>query len=196
MASRNSSAAGGLEYERVLEGVAGAVRAVLGSGRVPDQIPVLASADPHMFGLAVATVEGEVHGVGEWRRRFSIQSISKVFTLALVIEKDGEALWTQVGREPSGTSFNSLVQLEYEHGIPRNPFINAGALVVTGRLLTLTGDACGAVEGFLRTECACPEIASDQVVVSSEAEHGHRNAALAHFLAGYGNLENPGRSRA
>ena len=191
MASRNSSAVGGLEYERVLGRVAGAVRGVLGSGRVPDQIPVLASADPHMFGLAVATVEGEVYGVGEWRRRFSIQSISKVFTLALVIEKDGKALWTRVGREPSGTSFNSLVQLEYEHGIPRNPFINAGALVVTDRLLTLTGDACGAVERFLRTECACPEIASDQVIASSEAEHGHRNAALAHFLASYGNLENP-----
>jgi glutaminase len=191
MASRNSSAAGGLEYERVLDRVAGAVRAVLGSGRVPDQIPALAGADPHMFGLAVATAGGEVRGVGEWRRRFSIQSISKVFTLALVIEKDGEALWTRVGREPSGTSFNSLVQLEYEHGIPRNPFINAGALVVTDRLLTLTGDAYGAVERFLRTECACPEIASDQEVASSEAEHGHRNAALAHFLASYGNLENP-----
>src|SRR5260370_10380990 len=191
VASRNSSAVDGPEYERVLDRVAGAVRGVLGIGRVPDQMPVLASADPYMFGLAVATVEGDVYGVGEWRRRFSIQSISKVFTLALVIEKDGEALWTRVGREPSGTSFNSLVQLEYEHGIPRNPFINAGALVVTDRLLTLTGDACGAVERFLRTECACPQIASDQVVASSEAEHGHRNAALAHFLASYGNLENP-----
>src|SRR5580704_8467797 len=170
MASRNASAVGGLEYERVLDRVAGAVRGVLGSGRVPDQIPVLASADPRMFGLAVATVEGEVHGVGEWRRRFSIQSISKVFTLALVIEKDGEALWTGVGREPSGTSFNSLVQLEHEHGIPRNPFINAGALVVTDRLLTLTGDACGAVERFLRTECACPQ---GPVGVKSEQRAGY-----------------------
>jgi glutaminase len=114
-----------------------------------------------------------------------------VFTLALVVAEDGEALWTRVGREPSGTPFNSLVQLEYEHGIPRNPFINAGALVVTDRLLSLTGDACGAAERFLRTECACPEIACDEVVASSEAEHGHRNAALAHFLASYGNLENP-----
>jgi glutaminase len=144
MASGNSSAAGGLEYERVLDRVAGAVRGVLGSGRVPDQIPELAGADPQVFGLAVATVDGEGHGIGEWRRRFSIQSISKVFTLALVIEEDGEAIWTRVGREPSGTAFNSLVQLEYEHGIPRNPFINAGALVVTDRLLTLTGDACAA----------------------------------------------------
>ena len=163
MALRNSSAVNGLDYEGVLDRVADAVRSVLGSGRVPDQIPMLASADPHVFGLALATVEGEMHGVGEWRRRFSIQSISKVFTLALVIEKDGEALWTRVGREPWGTSFNSLVQLEYEHGIPRNPFINAGALVVTDRLLTLTGDAYGTVERFLRTECACLEIASDQV---------------------------------
>jgi glutaminase len=190
MASDKYSAAGSLEYERVLGDVVEAVRGVLGSGRVPDQIPVLADADPHAFGLAVATVEGQVHGVGEWRRRFSIQSISKVFTLALVIEKDGEALWTRVGREPSGTPFNSLVQLEYEHGIPRNPFINAGALVVTDRLLTLTGDAYGAVERFLRTECACPEIASDQAVAASEAGNGDRNAALAHFLASYGNLEN------
>jgi glutaminase len=191
MASQKPSGVGWFEYRPVLDRVAGAARDVLGGGRVPDQIPAIADADPRAFGLAVATVEGEVHGVGEWRRRFSVQSISKVFTLALVIEKDGEALWTRVGREPSGTPFNSLVQLEYEHGIPRNPFINAGALVVTDRLLTLTGDACGAVERFLRIECACPEIASDHVVASSEAEHGHRNAALAHFLASYGNLENP-----
>jgi glutaminase len=191
MASHNSAAVDGPDYEDVLNRVAGAVRGVLGSGHVQDQIPVLANADPQAFGLAVATVEGEVHGVGEWRRRFSIQSISKVFSLALVIELDGEAIWTRVGREPSGTAFNSLVQLEYEHGIPRNPFINAGALVVTDRLLTLAGDACGAVERFLRTECDCPEIASDQVVASSEAERSHRNAALAHFLASYGNLENP-----
>jgi glutaminase len=191
MASRNSPAADEPEYERILDRVADAVQRVLGSGHVPDRIPALTSADPTAFGLAVATLDGEVHGVGEWRRRFSIQSISKVFTLALAIEQDGEALWTRVGREPSGTAFNSLVQLEYEHGIPRNPFINAGALVVTDRLLTLTGDAYGAVEQFLRAECDCPEIASDQLVASSEAEHSHRNAALAHFLASYGNLENP-----
>jgi glutaminase len=191
MASHKPSAVDWLKDERVLDRVADAARGVLGRGRVPDQIPALAHADPDAFGLAVATVEGEVHGVGEWRRRFSIQSISKVFTLALVVQKDGEALWTRVGREPSGTAFNSLVQLEYEHGIPRNPFVNAGALVVTDRLLTLTGDACGAVERFLGTECACPQIASDQAVASSEAEHSHRNAALAHFLASYGNLENP-----
>src|SRR5690348_10089309 len=129
---------------------------------------------------SMATCAGSGNG-----QRFSIQSISKVFTLALVIAGDGAALWTRVGREPSGTPFNSLVQLEYEHGIPRNPFINAGALVVTDRLLSLTGDACGATEQFLRTECGCPEITSDAAVASSEAGRGDRNAALAHFLASY-----------
>ena len=191
VASEKASPVGSFEYGRVLDQVVDAVAGVLGRGRVPDQIPALADCDPHAFGLAVATVEGEVHAVGDWQRRFSIQSISKVFMLALVIAKEGEALWTRVGREPAGTPFNSLVQLEYEHGIPRNPFINAGALVVTDRLLTLTGDACGAVERFLREESASPEIGTDQVVASSEADDSHRNAGLAHLLASYGNLENP-----
>jgi glutaminase len=189
MATRDA-ATDSVEYGSVLEQVADAVEHLLGCGHVPDQIPALADADPHSFGMAVATADGEVYGVGDWRRQFSIQSISKVFTLALVIERDHEALWQRVGREPSGTAFNSLVQLEYEHGIPRNPFINAGALVVTDRLLTLTGDACGAVERFLREECACPDIFCDAAVAASEAEHSDRTAALAHFLASYGNLEN------
>ena len=191
MASRNARAAGTIEYGQVLDRVVDAVGGVLGRGRVSDQIPALADYDPDAFGLAVATVGGELHGVGDCRRSFSIQSISKVFTLALVIAQGGDALWTRVGREPSGTPFNSLVQLEYEHGIPRNPFINAGALVITDRLLTLTGDACGSVERFLREESASPQIGTDRIVASSEAENGHRNAALAHFLASYGNLENP-----
>src|SRR5215472_6898997 len=190
MASQKSSAVGWLEYRPILDRVVGAARDALGGGRVPDQIPAIADADPDAFGLAVATVEGDVHGVGEWRRRFSIQSISKVFTLALVMAKDGGALWTRVGREPSGNPFNSLVQLEYERGIPRNPFINAGSLVVVDRLLSLTGDAFGTLRTFLSAE-ALREVHLDTEVARSEAEHGHRNAALAHFIRSYGNLENP-----
>jgi glutaminase len=82
-----------------------------------------------------------VFGVGDWRTPFSVQSISKVFTLALTLARDGDAVWKRVGKEPSGNPFNSLVQLEYEQGVPRNPFINAGALVITERLLSLAGDA-------------------------------------------------------
>ncbi len=167
MASQKASPVGSFDYAGMLDCVVDEVRGVLGRGRVTDQIPALADGDPHAFGLALATVEGELHGIGDWRRRFSIQSISKVFTLALVIAKDGEAVWTRVGREPSGTSFDSLVQLEYERGIPRNPFINAGALVITDRLLTVTGDACATLERFLREESASPGIRSDQVVAAS-----------------------------
>ncbi|MEY2535075.1 MAG: glutaminase [bacterium] len=177
-------------YPQLLEQVWDAVAPSIGGGRVPDYIPALASADPRGFGLAVATVDGALHGIGDWRRPFPIQSISKVFALALVVARDADALWARVGREPSGDPFNSLVQLEYEQGVPRNPFINAGALVVIDHLLTLTGDACGAVRDVVREQSANAEIASDPAVAASEAEHGHRNAALGHLLASYGNLHN------
>ncbi|AKJ02483.1 L-glutaminase [Archangium gephyra] len=180
-----------MDYQELLNQVLEEVRPVLGQGKVASYIPALARVDPGQFGMALATVDGELFGVGDWRTPFSIQSISKVFTLALVLARDGDALWRRVGKEPSGNPFNSLVQLEYEHGIPRNPFINAGALVITDRLSSLTGDARGVLREFLRAESGNPSVDFDPVVAASEAEHGHRNAALAHFMAGYGNIENP-----
>ncbi|MGP3982907.1 glutaminase [Streptomyces sp. KR80] len=180
-----------MNYQQLLDEAMEAARPVLGRGRVADYIPALASADPGAFGMALATVAGEVHGVGEWVRQFSVQSVSKLFTLALALAHGDGELWKRVGREPSGNPFNSLIQLETEHGIPRNPFINAGALVVTDALQTLTGDARGAVLDFLRAESGNPRVSIDDSVADSEAHHGHRNAALAHFIAHFGNLHNP-----
>ncbi|MFI8454958.1 glutaminase [Kitasatospora sp. NPDC085464] len=180
-----------MDWPVLLAAAETAARATRGRGRVADYIPALATADPESFGMAVATVDGELHGVGDWEQPFSVQSVSKLFTLALAVAYGGDTLWRGVGREPSGNPFNSLVQLETEHGIPRNPFINAGALVVTDRLQTMTGDASGAVREFLRRESGNQELDTDPVVAASEAEHGHRNAALAHFIASHGNLENP-----
>ncbi|MFI9273003.1 glutaminase [Kitasatospora sp. NPDC052896] len=180
-----------MDYQLELQRALDAARPVLGTGRVADYIPALAAADPKSFGLALATVDGEVYGAGDWEQPFSIQSVSKLFTLALSMATGGEAVWHRVGREPSGTPFNSLVQLESELGIPRNPFINAGAVVVTDHLLTLTGDAGRSVREFLRAESGNPLLDTDPVVAGSEAAHGHRNAALAHFIASYDNLENP-----
>lgn len=180
----------GSPYPGLLERAMDAAAPSIGDGRVPDSIPALAHVDPDAFGLAVATVEGEVYGVGEWRRPFSIQSISKVFALALVIARDGPRIWGRVGREPSGDPFNSLVQLEYDQGVPRNPFINAGALVVIDHLLSLTGDAFAAVCELVRDGSANPDVAPDSAVALAEAENGHRNAALAHLLASFGNLDN------
>ncbi|WP_327065525.1 glutaminase [Kitasatospora sp. NBC_01302] len=180
-----------MDYQLELQRAVDAARPLLTTGRVADYIPALAAADSGSFGLALATVDGEVYGAGDWEVPFSVQSISKLFTLALTLAAGSEGIWHRVGREPSGTPFNSLIQLESEQGIPRNPFINAGAVVVTDHLLTLTGDAGAAVREFLRAESGNPQLDTDPVVAASEAAHGHRNAALAHFIASYGNLENP-----
>ncbi|MCX4641546.1 glutaminase [Streptomyces sp. NPDC058293] len=180
-----------LAFQPVLERIATEIEQTPGRGRPADYIPALAACDPRRFGMAVAELDGTVYGVGDWQQPFSTQSLTKVFTLALVLAREGDELWEHVGREPSGNPFNSLVQLEYENGIPRNPFINAGALVVTDRLQTQTGDAAGILLEFLRAESGNPELAFDTDVASSEAAHGDRNAALGHFMASYGNIDNP-----
>ncbi|WP_438485894.1 glutaminase [Streptomyces sp. S186] len=182
-----------MDYQAVLEEVAAYARPFVGRGHVADYIPALAEVPPDRFGIAVADINGEVYGTGDWEVPFSVQSISKAFSLALVMagSHGDDDIWQRVGREPSGTAFNSLVQLEWENGIPRNPFINAGALVVTDRLLTMTGDASTSMLEFLQAESGNAELAFDQAVAGSEADHGDRNAALAHFMASFGNLENP-----
>ncbi|MEU5218132.1 glutaminase [Streptomyces sp. NPDC020807] len=175
----------------VLERIGEEIGRLAGRGRSADYIPALAAVDPRRFGMAVAELDGTVYGVGEWQQPFSTQSVTKVFTLALALAREGDEVWEHVGREPSGNPFNSLVQLEYEHGIPRNPFINAGALVVTDRLHRLTGDASGALLDFLRAESGNQDLDLDRDVAASETAHGDRNAALAHFMASYGNITTP-----
>jgi glutaminase len=179
-----------MTFAPVLERIAEEIEHTPGRGRPADYIPALAACDPRSFGMAVAELDGTVYGVGDWRQPFSTQSITKVFTLALDLAREGDELWEHVGREPSGNPFNSLVQLEYENGIPRNPFINAGALVVTDRLHTRTGDAADTLLAFLRAESGNPDLDFDKDVASSESRHGDRNAALAHFMKAYGNIEN------
>ncbi|PSM40608.1 glutaminase [Streptomyces dioscori] len=180
-----------LTFQPVLDRIAAEIEQTPGRGRPADYIPALAACDPRRFGMAVAELDGTVYGVGDWRQPFSTQSITKVFTLALDLAHEADELWEHVGREPSGNPFNSLVQLEYENGIPRNPFINAGALVVTDRLHTQTGDAAGTLLGFLRAESGNDELAINEDVAASETAHGDRNAALGHFMASYGNIGNP-----
>ncbi|MGO4586611.1 glutaminase [Arthrobacter sp. 2RAF6] len=161
------------------------------AGAVADYIPGLETIDPDQFGIAVAMNSGETYSAGHSSINFSIQSISKVFTLALTMALDGDGLWRRVSREPSGTPFNSLVQLEQEHGIPRNPFINSGALVVTDRLLTITGDSQTSLQAFLRQQSANPSIQVNEAIAAAERATGHRNASLAYFLTSYNNLVNP-----
>lgn len=146
--------------------------------------------DPHQYGIAIATLDGEIIGTGDYLTKFSIQSISKVFTLSMVVRHLGSDLWQYVGREPSGTPFNSLVQLEHEQGIPRNPFINAGALVVTDKLMDLYPRPKEAILQFIREVAGNDDIYYDKNVASSEFEHASRNKALGHFMKSFGNIRN------
>jgi len=120
----------------------------------------------------------------------SIQSIAKIFTLTMAMQLAGDALWQRVGREPSGNPFNSLVQLEYENGKPRNPFINAGALVMTDVILNHLDNATTSVRDIVRALCGRADIDFDLAVAASEQATGHRNKAMAHFLKSFDNLDN------
>ncbi|GAA1464636.1 glutaminase [Nocardiopsis exhalans] len=178
-------------YQDVLAQVAEHTRPHIGAGTVADYIPQLGGVDPNQFGFAVAAVDGRVYSVGDATTRFSMQSITKVFTLALVMSRRNHNVWTRVHREPSGSAFNSLYQLEFENGIARNPFINPGAIVVTDQLLSNTGDAFGALRDLLRTESGNPELDADPVTAASERDTGDRNRSLAYLMASFGNMRNP-----
>ena len=123
------------ELEQALAEVAAEMAGRTDRGDVATYIPQLGKVDPKKFGIAAVTNDGRVLVAGDADQAFSIQSISKVFTLTLALGNVGDALWQRVGREPSGNPFNSIVQLEHENGIPRNPFINAGAIVISDVLL-------------------------------------------------------------
>jgi glutaminase len=156
-------------------------------------IPELAKADVRRFGIAVLTNDDDLHCAGDCDASFSIQSIAKVFTLTLALGKVGDALWRRVGREPSGSAFDSIVQLEHEQGAPRNPFINAGSIVVTDILLAgaQPREAIGATVRFVRSLADEEAIFVDKAVARSETETGFRNMALAAYLKSCGNLDNP-----
>jgi len=181
---------GTLDYPAILAEIAERVRPLVGQGAVAAYIPELAKVPLERWGIAVATLDGQVVQAGDAAQPFSIQSVSKVFSLTLAIRLIGDALWRRVGREPSGSAFNSLVQLEHEAGIPRNPLINAGALVVTDVIRSHTPDAAGAVLELIHEAAGDTAARFDEAVAGSESETGHRNRALAHFMKSFGNLHN------
>lgn len=181
-----------MDWADIIQTVAKDVQPHLGKGRVAHYIPALADADPHAFALVLTTLDGKVYAAGDADIPFSAQSISKLFMLTLALEALGGKLWKRVGREPSGSPFNSISQLEYEEGIPRNPFINAGALAVTDAVISSVGDdaAWNTMLSLVRQASGSDRVRIDPDVAASEKQWGHRNISLAHFMKSFHIIDN------
>ncbi len=181
------------DLDAVVREIADEIKQRKDRGEVASYIPELACVDPDKFGIAVIDADGHVAAAGDSETPFSIQSISKVFTLTLALGKVGDGLWRVVGREPSGSPFNSIVQLERERGIPRNPFINAGAIVVTDQILSghQPREALGEILRFMQFLADDTSISIDEHVAASEQRTGFRNVALTNYMKSFGVIENP-----
>src|SRR6056297_1669462 len=174
----------------ILDEIAAEARDCPERGTVADYIPELACIDPDQFAIAVARPGQPTLTAGDAGVPFSIQSVSKLFMLALALGRLGDRLWSRVGREPSGQAFDSMLLLELERGRPRNPFINAGAIVTTDAVLEGSSpkEALGAVLRFVRAAAGDEDIHINAAVAQSEIDTGDRNFALAHYLRSHGNL--------
>ncbi|MGM4918048.1 glutaminase [Tardiphaga sp. 813_E8_N1_3] len=181
------------DLQRIVTEIADEMAQRTDRGEVASYIPELAGINPNQFGLVVIDADGQVATGGDADVPFSIQSISKVFTLTLALGMVGDRLWKHVGREPSGNPFNSIVQLERERGVPRNPFINAGAIAVTDVILSghQPREAIGEILRFMQFLAGDDSIVIDEAVAASEKRTGFRNTALANYMKSFGVVQNP-----
>lgn len=179
-----------MDYQKILEDIYQEILPFADKGAQADYIPALAKVDPDQFGIAIKTTSGDAYSYMQAQTRFSIQSISKVFALAMALSLEGEDLWKIVGKEPSGTAFNSLVQLEVEKGKPRNPFINAGAIVIADMLMSRLDDPDAEFLRFIRELCGSEDVGYNMEVAESEREKGYLNAAIVNLLKYHGRIQN------
>ena len=179
-----------MDYQKILEEIEKETAPLAGKGNVADYIPELAKVNPEHFGVSLYMLDGNRFQVGDSGMKFSIQSIAKVFSLSMAIGLLGETIFKRVGVEPSGTSFNSLLQLDYEQGIPRNPFINAGALVIVDILLSELQHPKREILQYVRKLAGNRDIGFNEAVAVSEKAEGYRNTAMANLLKSHGNLKN------
>ncbi len=190
-------------YAAALESVNREAQAWFQEGTVANYIPALAQVLLGQFAVSMQCVgvnadphpENRHVAAGVSNARFSIQSISKVFTMALAMRLVGPSLWERVGREPSGSAFNSLIQLEYEHGIPRNPFINPGALVVADALVSHTPDPKQSIVEFVRELSGSPDIGFDEDVAAAGTREGLPQRRAQQFPQRVPVTAQPGRNR-
>lgn len=179
-----------MDYQSILEEIVSELDNYPREGKVARYIPELATVNPKKFGVSLITLENDSFHLGNSHETFSIQSISKVLALTLAFQLEGDQLWNRVGVEPSGNPFNSLVQLEYEDGIPRNPLINSGAMVISDILISHLDNPENEFLKFVRQISGNKSIDYNEKVAASEQRHGHRNAALVNLMKSFGNIHN------
>lgn len=179
-----------MTYKTIIDEVFELIERAADKGQLAAYIPELARIDANKFGVHIHTIEGAAYGVGDYEERFSIQSIAKVLSLCLAYKLLREDIWKRLGVEPSGTAFNSLIQLETEKGIPRNPFINAGALVVSDILISELAHPKADFLAFCRHISDNPELNYSSKIAESEKSVGYRNIALCNFIKSFGNIKN------
>ncbi len=176
-------------FDEIVKDVFQEINSLEGRGEVASYIPELRKVDPEKFGVYLSTIDNSGFGIGDCYEAFSIQSIAKVLSLSLAYRMLGEKIWERLGVEPSGTAFNSLVQLEVENGIPRNPFINAGALVISDILLTKLDHPKEEFLAFIRSLSNNSKIDYSPRIATSEKNVGYRNVALCNLIKSFGNIE-------
>ena len=180
-----------MNYQKILEEIKEEIKPLMSRGKVADYIPALKRVNPSHFAMSLQLFDGTSYGIGDEDCKFSIQSISKVFTYSMAISIYQKMLHKRVGHEPSGNPFNSLVQLEYEKGIPRNPFINAGAIVITDMLESrYKTQTFSKILNFIKEVSDNHGIDYDREVESSEEKFGFRNIALVNMMKSFKNIKN------
>ncbi|MFD2564539.1 glutaminase [Aquimarina rubra] len=179
-----------MEYQKILDTIKAETLNKTSTGKVATYIPELAKIDPNKLGMHLYCINSGHYGFGDENERFSIQSISKVFSLTLAMSVLNDELFDRVDVEPSGDPFNSLIQLEYEHGIPRNPLINAGALVIADVLVSILENPKQKFLEFIHKITGNTSITINPKVFESEKKYSYRNASLLNLMKSFGNIKN------
>ncbi len=179
-----------MDYESIFKDIFSRLKNQVNPGQVCDYIPELNNVNPQKFGVNLTTIEGRDYSFGDCDEKFSIQSIAKVLSLTLAYKLESEKLWKRVGVEPSGTPFNSLIQLENDLGIPRNPLINAGALVISDILVSHLENPKKDFLTYIRNIANNPSVNYAEPIAASEKSTGFRNTALVNLMKAFGNIKN------
>jgi glutaminase len=179
-----------MNCQNILESTYQKILKLKNEGAVAQYIPELAKVNPDQLGISLITKKGNSYQCGDSQIRFSIQSVAKVLSLSLVLSKIGDELWDRMDFEPSGNAFNSLVQLESENGIPRNPLINAGAIVVCDIIYSLFKHPKEALLEYIQMVSGIKKIEYSSAIALSERVTGYRNYALVNFIKSFGNIKN------